>query len=111
MIDIYDYKLNFEPRGYAHVFEENNIIKCIFYLGSICTIPLYSDYSPFETIEEILEELIIHELIHLITNIKDDKVIDRWHILLCWLDNNSWMNKERRCKCPIDCFWREECFD
>jgi len=60
------------------------------------------EYFPFNTIEELFEELTIHEILHRITNIEKDSFIDSWHMLECRLLNNL-----QRCNCPIDCFFRD----
>lgn len=106
---IVDVSLEVEKRGYACYNPDKN--KMMLFLGSINEILIDAEYTPFDSIEDIIEELCIHEKIHdttgLTSNESDEKYVDRWHILLCWLDNSKWMTKEKRCKCPIDCFWRE----
>jgi len=59
------------------------------------------EYFPFNTISKLIEELTIHERLHEITRIREDYVIDSWHMLLCRLENGL------DCGCPIDCFFRD----
>lgn len=60
------------------------------------------EFFPFPTIEELIEELTIHELIHKITGVIEDETIDSWHMLECRVSNGR-----EKCDCPIDCFFRD----
>ena len=92
------YSLDYEPRGYAHL--QNNTIT--FFLSSFSRIPFGIESCPFENIGELIEELMIHELIHKITSEKSEEKVDGWHTLYCRL-----MSGRKECNCPIDCFWRD----
>lgn len=98
-----DVSLEKEPRGYACLCADGETL--IIFLDSVTELLPYlgSKYLPFQKFEDLIEEWVIHEIIHKITEIQDDKIIDGWHIVLCHLFNP----KMKECKCPIDCFWRD----
>jgi len=94
--------LNNEPRGYACIHIATDTVT--LFLNSISELfpHLNSMYFPFITIEDIIEEFIIHETIHKMIRIRDDRIIDGWHMVLCHL-----LSGLKECKCPISCFWRD----
>ena len=88
------------PRGHACLSKTTgNMIIYLETLTRLLNTP--REYFPFNTIEELLSELTIHELLHEITEVKEDYVIDSWHMLTCRLIG------DRACDCPIDCFVRD----
>lgn len=56
--------------------------------------------------EDAIDELVIHEILHLELGGLTDKIIDFWHVLICRLDNPD-LPQARDCSCPITCFWRD----
>jgi len=87
--------------GYACLHRGNK--KVTLFLGAIAELFPYlgSEFLPFQNLEEIIEEIVIHELIHKFTGVIEDKIIDSWHRLLCNL------YPKYHCTCPINCFWRD----
>lgn len=87
-------------KGHAHLTRGNNVVIYLPTLTGLLHTP--REYFPFNTIEELFEELTVHELLHIITKVKKDSIIDSWHMFECRLLNNL-----QRCNCPIDCFFRD----
>lgn len=58
------------------------------------------------TLEECIEELTIHELLHEISRVSEDYIVDGWHRLLCRM-NNKHIKQSTNCSCPVWCFWRD----
>lgn len=92
-----------EPRGYANL-DSNGKNMTVFLANVVELLPyLGSEFLPFESIEELFEEWVIHELIHKFTMITTgEKLVDGWHIVLCHS-----FGSDKNCSCPVDCFWRE----
>lgn len=97
-----------EPRGIA----------CCNYLTGDMTLFLsnfeliFRECGEFSSEEELIEELVIHELLGLILDHGkySDREIDFWHVIICRLDNQH-LKEAKDCSCPIDCFWRTQCSD
>lgn len=89
----------------AHASWDEETDVATIYLQSLTRL-LYNPrrFFPFFIIEDMIEELTIHELIHKFTGIRmgsDHKKIDGWHGLLCRIEYNK-----KKCDCPNDCIWR-----
>jgi hypothetical protein len=98
-IRVVDFVIRDEPRGHAH-FVHGTVT--IFLAKQACELlSLPSEYFPFQGVECLIEELVVHELIHILTGEEMDHVVDSWHMLLCRMLSNR-----ARCDCPIDCFWQ-----
>lgn len=93
-----------EERGMARLNIDTTTI--YYYLGTIYREVVmnnrFSVISPFRSIEDAIEELTIHEILHDILRIHEDEIIDGWHALLCRLINNK-----EKCDCPIPCEFRQ----
>jgi len=87
-------------RGHAVLLQTGIMIIFLPTLTRLLKTP--REYFSFNTIEELLTELTIHELLHEITSIREDCIIDSWHMLWC-----RSINEREKCNCPIDCFFRD----
>lgn len=89
-----------DSRGYGHILGT----KITLYLRNILLHISFSemyDYIPlFNTIEDGINDTIIHELIHIYTGEGDDALIDGWKKMLCSYYNGG-------CSCPVDCAVRD----
>jgi len=73
-----DFSLEQEAQGHANIIDG----KVTIYLPTLSSLLVTpEEYFPFNTIEKLLDELIIHEVLHMITGISDDHIIDSWHML------------------------------
>ncbi len=95
--------------GHAMLTRENNVVIYLRTLKRLLSQPELSKigvvpgYFPFHGIEELIEEFVIHELLHaILPDVMDDYFLDSWHVLECRLRNNL-----QGCNCPIDCFFRD----
>ena len=101
-----DFSLKPETRGHACLRRRSR--KLTIYLSTVKPWLLDRAESPFTGIEDLIEELVIHETLHTILGRLRDKVVDSWHRVLCHLDNSETNVKQTRdCSCSIDCFWRD----
>lgn len=97
-----DFSLESEPRGYYMCLHNNGEDATLFLANVTELLPYFNtECFPFSSIEDLIKEWVVHELIHKFTELKEDKIIDRWHIVLCHL-----LGGKTDCNCPIDCFWR-----
>ena len=95
--------LTFEtPKKKVHAHYNAKTKDVTIYLSTLTKLlKIPEEFFPFNTTEKLINEIAIHELLHEITRIHDDSVIDSWHMLECRLVNNF-----TECKCPIDCYFR-----
>jgi hypothetical protein len=89
------------PRGYANIRGDNMTV----FLGSIAEYFQYrhwNDIHLFYDYAQAFEYLVIHELCHVFTGVREDRLVDGWIRLTCpsYIQNGS-------CLCPVDCPFRE----
>ena len=95
--------LSFENPSRGHAFLCSATSETTIFLPTLTSLlKIPRRYFPFNTIEQLLVELTIHEVLHQITGIREDYLIDAWHMLLCRSRNGR-----VECDCPIDCFFRD----
>ncbi|MBA7489844.1 hypothetical protein ES702_00378 [subsurface metagenome] len=87
-------------RGHANLSPTGIMTVFLPTLTELLKIP--REYFLFNTTEELLIELTTHELLHEVTGIREDHIIDSWHMLLCRSDSDR-----NNCDCPITCFFRD----
>jgi hypothetical protein len=93
--------LEAETRGHANIRKDGSVMTIyLSTLTELLSIP--QEYFPFSRLEDIIEDLTIHELLHYLTKVNEDSIIDSWRMLDCRL-----LNDRKNCDCPIDCFFRD----
>jgi len=100
MISEINLSLEPETRGHACFFGDGKVTIYLPTLTSLLNIP--REFFPFNTVEELLSELTFHELLHKVTQVGEDDMVDRWHMLECRL-----VSRRKKCDCPINCFFRD----
>ena len=98
-IETVDIVVSADPHGHACIYPNGDVT---IFLSQREENLLNQAEFPFHTIPDLIEELVIHELLHVLTGEREDYRIDSWHMLACRI-----LNPERKtCDCPIDCPWR-----
>jgi hypothetical protein len=105
LISSVDFSLETEVRGHANINSKTGELTIFLF-----TIELDKKDNPlisyFEDVGELIDEIVTHELLHMILGGLTDKILDGWHRLICRQDN--WhIEQARTCSCPIPCFWRD----
>lgn len=96
IVKAFEVSLEHEPRAFASI---DTCGVLVLYLNTIEYI--MPEDAPFTSIEEIIEELVIHEILHVLMGVDEDETIDSWHMILC--------NDRPQKGCGLcNCFWRSQ---